>query len=136
MITVDTNVLARLAIDDNAQQTKDARDFVAAARGVELIYIPLVTLVETVWMFRKYKMPRSVIVQAITKFVESSDFVVGQRELVLQALAWYKSGKADFADYLIHAEGAAAGAKTLVTFDEAFAQEDKKRRKHPKRWKP
>jgi predicted nucleic-acid-binding protein len=133
MITVDTNVLLRLFIRDNPEQVRDVQSLVMNARDIGLLYLPRTTLVELVWMLGRYKISRAEIIKALEFLLDSSDFVIGDRPMVTQAFDWYKSGKADFADYLMHAEGIALGSKEIATFDVAFAREDK-RRKHPRHW--
>lgn len=135
MIVFDTNILIRMFINDEPHQFAEVKRFIERALEVDVFFVSMVTLAELVWALRMKKLTRAEITAILEEIVNSDSIVIGQRQAVTQALAWYKSGKADFADYLIHADGMVAGAKTLVTFDEAFASEDKKRRKHPRQWK-
>ena len=135
MIIADTNVIARIFIKDNPAQVAEVERFLEnIGHEEELVYLPATVLVELVWILRQ-RLEKSHIIAALEYLTESPDFVIGHRQAVTQALAWYRAGKADFADYLIHADGILAGAKGLVTFDETFAKEDKKRRKRPRAWR-
>lgn len=62
MITIDTNVLVRVIVDDvgQSEQTKIARDLVENAQR---LYIPQIVQVELVWVLTKtYKTDKTTFV--------------------------------------------------------------------------
>ena len=56
MVTIDTNVLVRIFIDDNSQpaQVRQAREL---ANQAQILYVPQVVVIESVWVMTKaYKL--------------------------------------------------------------------------------
>ncbi|MBI4816798.1 MAG: PIN domain-containing protein [Deltaproteobacteria bacterium] len=113
MIALDTNVLVRLLVmDDDEDQRLRARD-----RGEELLVTPT-TLVEGVWVWlRRFKIPKEAVVTFIETMSEAEVVVFSEPVIVREALGAWKSGRGDFADYLIRAQAQAAGARVVATFD-------------------
>ena len=54
--------------------------------------------------------------------MRSKELVIDRADLVMQALARFSSGSADFADALIERTAAAAGCTATMTFDEGAAK--------------
>jgi predicted nucleic-acid-binding protein len=134
MITLDTNVLLRIFIHDDPAQVTEVAAFVDAALAHTKLYVPSFTLLELVWVVKTKGASREYIARIVAQLLETPGFVIGQRETVIRALEGYKSGNADFADYLIHADGIVNGAPGLATFDTVFAREDAGMRKRPRSW--
>jgi predicted nucleic-acid-binding protein len=112
-ITVDTNVLLRDALWDDAPQAKLAAK---ALQQAELVAVPVPVLCEFVWVLRRgYKKPAADIVKAIQHLMRSST-VVMNRPAVEAGLDTLKAG-GDFADGVIAYEGNWLGAETFVSFD-------------------
>lgn len=123
MIALDTNVLVRFLVDsqDEPTQSVRARSLVQGAvdRG-ESVFVPLVAVVETVWVLRKVGgFARADIVRTLRGLLASSTFEFARRDEIEVALNAYEGGKGDFADHLIAAEAAANGAR-VYTFDRAL----------------
>ncbi len=123
MIALDTNVLVRFLVDsqDEPTQSVRARSLVQGAveRG-ESVLVPLVTLVETVWVLRKVGgFARADIGRTLRGLLASPTFELARRDEVELALGAYEGGKGDFADHVIAAEAAANGA-VVHTFDRAL----------------
>jgi predicted nucleic-acid-binding protein len=71
-----------------------------------------------VWVLRSgYGLAREVIGQILDELLETAVFVFEDRNLLRHALAAYRSGKADFPDYVIGLRNARAGCDHTVTFD-------------------
>lgn len=121
MITVDTNVLVRIMVDDpkETDQVTAARKYVGKARE---IFIPQIVQVETVWVLCSgYKLKKNEVIALLEHLVCNSACFLEQEQHFCDALATYRGGRADFADYLILA--AARGKNTeVVTFDRRFAK--------------
>jgi predicted nucleic-acid-binding protein len=118
MIGLDTNVVVRYMMDDDAVQSPIANrlfeSFTAEAPGL----ISLVTLIELVWVLRSsYDATREQTQRAIEILLRSRGLIIEGRDLVRLALSAYSQGTADFPDYLIESHGHAAGCDYSVTFD-------------------
>lgn len=122
MIGLDTNVLVRYLTRDDAKQFQEAS---ALMLGLEKhqrsAYLSTVTLCETVWVLaRAYKIDRAHIVATLDKILDTSIFNIDDKDAVREAVALYRAGKGDFADYLVGVRARNAGCTTMATFDEAL----------------
>ncbi|WP_269515877.1 type II toxin-antitoxin system VapC family toxin [Brevundimonas subvibrioides] len=112
-ITIDTNVLVRLIVGDDADQTRSARTEVLAA---ERVVVTLVALCEAVWVLKsRYGFGRAEIGSAIGVFLSIPSVIV-DRPTVEHGLAHLNEG-GDFTDAIIAAEGLALGSQSFVSFD-------------------
>lgn len=112
-IVVDTNVLLRDALHDDALQERIAAKVLA---GAELVAIPVVVLCEFVWVLRQgYKKPAAEVSDAIRRLMRSAS-VVTNRPAVEAGLELLEKG-GDFADGAIAYEGHWLGAEEFVSFD-------------------
>jgi predicted nucleic-acid-binding protein len=82
--------------------------------------VSAIVLCETCWALRSYGYSRSEIAAAIGGVVDTALFEIQDRELVRRAMAQYRQGPADFADYLIGWQNRQAGCAETVTFDRAL----------------
>jgi predicted nucleic-acid-binding protein len=112
-ITADTNVLVRILVQDDEQQSKIAE---AILRRAELVAIAVPSLCELVWVLSQgYKVSSHKISEAIRLLIEGANVVVN-RPAVEAGLAMLDAG-GDFADGAIAYEGKWLGAGTFVSFD-------------------
>ena len=112
-ITVDTNVLVRAVVRDDAKQSRAA---VRVLREAELIAVPLPVLCEFVWVLRRvYSLSVEEISAAIEALIGSKNVTVN-RAAVEAGLDVLQQGR-DFADGLIAFEGRWLGGETFVSFD-------------------
>ena len=123
MIGLDTNVLVRYIMRDNARQA------VAATRLIESLsiespgFVPLVSVVELAWVLGvAYELDRGQLVQALESLLRAKEIVVERAEIVWKALRVYQGANADFADCLIERSAAAAGCLKTMTFDRGAAK--------------
>jgi len=113
-IVPDTNLLVRLAVDDDPIQRRLAARTVKEA---EAVIVGLHALCELVWVLRtRYRFPKAQIVLAIGNLCGIENVIVDQAavEAGMEAM---RSG-ADFADGVIAHEGRTAGGDVFVSFDE------------------
>lgn len=123
MRALDTNVLARFVIDDDAAQSAAAERVLAEShRNHEHLFISIPVLCELVWMLRdeKFKQSKANIVNVLWSLVNDDLFQIEGKNQVIAALDSYREGKADFADYLIGQLARKAGCRDTVTFDRAL----------------
>ncbi len=118
MIGLDTNVLLRLFIDDDAEQCERARAFVDAASEGEPCLVNLVVLTEFVWALAKpLGRPKHEIIKYLDGVLQSDDLEIERKAAARAAFAAYRSGKADFSDYLLAEVNASLGCASTATFD-------------------
>lgn len=127
MIAIDTNVLLRIAVDDDADQAARARAlFTMAERSGDEIVVSSIVMAEVVWAMRQvYRQPRAVIAGFLEKLMRTPRIRVVDRDVVRAAVTDYAAGGADFADYLIAAYATREGAEAVYTFDRSAAAEDR-----------
>jgi predicted nucleic-acid-binding protein len=112
-IAVDTNVLVRAAVSDDAEQTDAATRLMGRA---EVVAIAVPCLCEFVWVLRSvYRFRRSDIAKTIRTLLAAEN-VETNRPAVDAGLAVLDAG-GDFADGVIAYEGRWLGAETFVSFD-------------------
>ncbi len=117
-LTLDTNVLVRLATQDNPQQAAAALKVLQTA---SLIAVPSTALCEMVWvLIRGYRYTPEQVAHAIRTLLQVSQ-VVCNTPAVLAGLALLQSG-GDFADGVIAFEGELMGGQEFLTFDKAAAK--------------
>jgi predicted nucleic-acid-binding protein len=122
VIGLDTNVLVRYLTQDDDKQFQEAS---ALLLGLEKqqrsAYLSTVTLCETVWVLaRAYKIDRAQIVAMFGTLLDTSLFVIEDKDAVREAVDLYRSGTGDFADYLVGVRSRNAGSVTMATFDAAL----------------
>ena len=123
MIGLDTNVLVRYIMQDDAEQSPLAGKLIAGLSEKDGGFVSLVTLVEIVWVLTAcYDLQRSDIVRTVTGLLQSRELVVQYGDVALRAVRFYEAGNADFADCLIDGSGTAAGCQHTVTFDRKAAR--------------
>lgn len=123
MIGLDTNVLVRYIMQDDAKQAAKATKLIESLTAQEQGFITLVSVVELVWVLSSsYDLARGQIAQALDVILRSKQLVVDQAEHVVRALRAYGAGNADFADCLIERTAVAAGCAKTMTFDAAAAK--------------
>jgi predicted nucleic-acid-binding protein len=114
-VTVDTNVLIRAVVRDDAKQAKAAA---ALLESAELVAVSLPSLCEFVWVLRRvYKFKPPDIQAALEALLDAGNVVV-DRPAAEAGLAVFKAG-GDLADGLIAHEGRWLGGETFVSFDAA-----------------
>ena len=126
MIGLDTNVLVRYLTLDDAEQASVATAFIdrAIASG-EPMYVSAVVLCELVWVLeRGYRYSRSEVEQTIDALLRTAQLHYREKDLMWAALADYRQGDGDFADYVIGRDGAAEGCSRTVTFDRGLRGSD------------
>jgi predicted nucleic-acid-binding protein len=118
VIGLDTNVLVRYLMQDDARQSPRASRLVDSLTPDAPGFVPLVALVEMVWVLGKnYGLTRAQIATVLEALLRSKELLIDRAELANQALVSFASGSADFADALIERIAAAAGCTATFSFD-------------------
>lgn len=124
MLALDTNVVVRLLVADDAAQVSRARRRVDdAIRDDRLLLIPVLVVQEVVWVLRRsYKVPKDQVLAALRGLLETPPFQVQDAQVIQDAMRRWREGSGDFSDYLIRAT--AYDCDAVLTFDEAVLRED------------
>jgi predicted nucleic-acid-binding protein len=112
-LVVDTNVLVRAAVQDDAAQARIAADVLTQA---EVVAVTLPCLCEFVWVLRKVYSLRSDDIAAAVRSLLAAANVQVNRPAVEAGLSMLEAG-GDFADGVIAHEGYWLGGETFVSFD-------------------
>ena len=118
MIGIDTNLLIRMAMQDDPIQSAKVDLFLASLSRQEVGFISLVTLIESVWVLgKRYNRSKPDIVRFVQELLDAPELTMEKEVAVSQALQRFKTSTADFADCLIERLGALAGCRETVTVD-------------------
>ncbi|WP_137890822.1 type II toxin-antitoxin system VapC family toxin [Ramlibacter sp. 2FC] len=123
MIGLDTNVLVRYIMQDDARQSPLASRLVESLTAETPGFVPLVAVVELAWVLLScYGLNRAHIVTAFEALLRTKEIVLENAEVVWRAVRVYRGGSADFADCLVERSAAAAGCERTMTFDRGAAK--------------
>jgi len=123
MIGLDTNVLVRYIMQDDARQSALATRLVESLSVESPGFVPLVSVVELAWVLSSaYALDRGQVVQAVESLLRTKEIVVERAEIVWKALRVFQRANADFADCLIERSAAVAGCDRTMTFDRGAAK--------------
>lgn len=120
MIGVDTNILLRYIVKDDAQQYAKAEAFLKARTADDPAFVSLIVLVELTWVLRRlYRYPRAQVHAVLLLIVETAGLVVEDEYFVSMLVGSGVALKDELADYLIVHSAAKAGCARTLTFDHA-----------------
>ncbi len=123
MIGLDTNVLVRYLMQDDAKQAAKATRLMESLTVEVPGFVSIISVVELGWVLTSaYGLTRSQLEQALEALLRTKELVVDRADQVLQALRIFKATKADLADCLIERSAAGAGCEQTMTFDVAAAK--------------
>jgi predicted nucleic-acid-binding protein len=123
MIGLDTSVLVRYLMQDDAKQAAKATRLMESLTVEVPGFVSIVSVVELGWVLTSaYGLTRSQLEQALEALLRTKELVVDRADQVLQALRIFKATKADLADCLIERSAAGAGCEQTMTFDVGAAK--------------
>jgi predicted nucleic-acid-binding protein len=119
MRAIDTNVLVRFLVADDAPQLALVRQlFADVSRRGEALHVTLLVLAELAWVLESgYGLGREDVLATLERLLETRELDIAQRDLVRGALGETMRGLGGFADCLIGRLGIAAGCEVTLTFD-------------------
>ena len=112
MLGIDTNVVVRLIVADDAEQTRRARKLIDQALGRdESVLVSLLVLLESEWVLRsRYGFSRDAL-------LEARELSFEDEPALEEALFHWKDGACGFSDCLIAAHNRQMGCRATATFD-------------------
>lgn len=125
MIALDTNLLVRLvAHDDEPQARAVERLLIKARRDQTSLFIADIVLCELVGVLTsRLGLDRDDVADTLDQVLNAELIVTANAGVTARALAAYRKGKGDFADYVIREQALAAEATEVVTFDRSLKGE-------------
>ena len=123
MIGLDTNVLVRYIVQDDANQSAKATRLIESLTHEAPGYVGLVSVTELVWVLAdSYSSAKNEIVEVLEGLLRTKGLLVENADTVWRAVRMFKESKADFADCLIECAATKAGCDYTVTFDRGAAK--------------
>lgn len=116
MIALDTNILARLLLKDDAAQFKQARELLSRP---EVYTAPPTVILELVWVLESSDCTRDEILKSLRALLGLPNFKPKSFEALCQAIKWYEAGM-DFGDAMHLA--LSEGDEVFVSFDKPLAK--------------
>ncbi|WP_419950398.1 PIN domain-containing protein [Candidatus Palauibacter sp.] len=123
MIALDTNVLVRYLVRDDAAQADAARALLETLSPDRPGYVCREVVVELVWVLeRAYGFDRSDIATILEQLVTTAGLVIESADDVARSASGYRLGGAGFADRMILAAARRSDDDDLYTFDRMAAE--------------
>ena len=126
MASLDTNVLVRFLVRDDADQGAAAASLIrSAVRKGEPLFVPVTVLLELEWVLRSaFGFDKPAVLQALFGLLGSFELTFESEGAIELALAQYERSAVDFSDGLHVALAQRANQSPLWTFDKAAAKLD------------
>ena len=124
MIGADTNVLVRANLDDDEKESLAAKLFLSKHADEKTLFVSSYAILEFAWVLKTKGRSREEISESILDLVDAPGVVIGEREVVINAVMAYQTGKNDFGDYMILAQGEQSQILRLGTFDRKLIKEN------------
>ena len=124
MPALDTNVLVRHIVQDDAAQLVAAKRLVSrcVAEGSTL-FVPVTVVPELEWVLRSnFEFGKDEVLRALSSLFSAAELTVESERALEVALQLFRKGSADFADCLHVALATQAGEQPLWTSDKGVAK--------------
>jgi predicted nucleic-acid-binding protein len=122
-IGLDTNVLIRLAVEDDGVQARIVRKLFDGLKPGDVFYVNLAVLLEAVWTLRRfYKYSQEECLMFVEALLEQRAIELNDHEVIGHALLDSRDTGSDFADAVIAQLNKHAGCDLTSTFDRGAAR--------------
>lgn len=123
MAALDTNVLVRYLVQDDANQFLAAQQLIEGAIAAgESLYVPITVALELEWVLRsRYSFGKDDVTAAFAALLSATELLFESETALEVALSLFRENKADLSDCVHVALAAQAGHSPLWTFDKAAA---------------
>jgi predicted nucleic-acid-binding protein len=124
MAALDTNVLVRYLVQDDAAQLAAATKLIRKCLSAgQTLFIPISVTIELEWVLRStFGFGKDDVVQTLSDLLSSAELSFQDEQAVEVALLLFKESSADFADCAHIALASQAGEQPLWTFDKKAAK--------------
>ncbi|MBW2649768.1 MAG: PIN domain-containing protein [Deltaproteobacteria bacterium] len=119
MKALDTNVLVRFLVRDDKRQAETVyRIFKQAESDKEVLFVPLLVVLETVWVLESvYSIPRQDILDSINELILMPILEFEAQSAILNFAASARETKVNLPDLLIAHSAKFSGCECVLTFD-------------------
>lgn len=124
MPALDTNVLVRYIVADDAGQLAAARRLInrCVADG-QTLFVPVTVVLELEWVLRSsFGFGKDEVMSALSNLFSAAELSFQEERALEVALQLFREAAADFADCLHIALAAQAGEQPLWTFDKGASK--------------
>lgn len=123
MTALDTNVLVRYLVRDDAAEFEAVRALLESLTIECPGYVCREVIVELVWVLeRSYGYSRGQIATILEELAASEELVVEAADEVARAAFLYRRGDGGFSDLMIIVAGKRAGVRSLCTLDRKLSR--------------
>jgi predicted nucleic-acid-binding protein len=123
VIGLDTNVLVRYIMQDDAAQSAKASALLEGLTVDMPGWVSLISIVELVWVLgAAYDLDRGQILGALEALLSTKELRVEHADVVWKAVRSCRGAKVDFADCLIASCAISGGCERIMTFDRGAAK--------------
>ncbi|CAN5715966.1 type II toxin-antitoxin system VapC family toxin [soil metagenome] len=124
MPALDTNVLVRYIVQDDAAQTAAAKRLITRVLGEgSTLFVPVTVVLELEWVLRSsFGFAKDDVLLTLSGLFSTAELSFESEQALEVALHLFREGAADFADCLHVALAAQAGEQPLWTFDKGAAR--------------
>jgi len=124
MIGIDTNVLIRYLVQDDPKQSAQSTVLIEQQCSLSSPgFLSDIVLCELVWVLTgAYKYDKDLVIEVMEQILVTAELSVKNENVVRKAINDYKSGNADFSDYLIVNNNQQSGCVKTYTFDKKLLQ--------------
>jgi predicted nucleic-acid-binding protein len=118
MLGIDTNVVVRLVVADDADQTARARGLIEQTLSrEEPVLVSLLVLLECEWVLRsRYGFSRAALMSIFRALLEARELSFEDEPALEEALFHWKDSACGFSDCLIAAHNRQMGCRATATF--------------------
>ena len=124
MPALDTNVLVRYIVQDDAAQLAAAKRLISrcVAEGSTL-FVPVTVVLELEWVLRSgFAFGKDDVLMTLSSLLSAAELSFESERALEVALQLFRKGSADFADCLHVSLATQAGEQPLWTFDKGAAK--------------
>ena len=123
MTALDTNVIVRYLVKDNAEQAEAARQLLDSLTPTQPGFICREVIIEVAWVLeRSYRFPRTRISDALMELTAADNLVIENADDVAVAAHRYRQGGVGFSDLMILQTTQRMGHLPLYTFDQQLGR--------------
>ncbi|MDQ1186886.1 PIN domain-containing protein [Agrobacterium larrymoorei] len=115
---LDTNVLLRVAIDDDPGQREKVKTLLQSLGEDDVLIVSLPVILEVAWVLeRLYEYPKEQVLDFLQAILERREVEVPDYQVVGNAIDICRGTTADFSDAIISELNRLSGCATTYTFD-------------------